>query len=183
MRIQSYIANLIPLMRSQPQPIIAAVNGAASGGGMALTLGSDIRIAAASARFNVAFIRVGSLRLRHRDELDPPAPHRRVARVRADAHRPLRGRRGSVAHRVGHAGRRGRRIDGRRPRRGRADPRERAVRRAHDQGGHVEPTRDRQHARGHRPREPHPGPLDLRGRSRGGDGRLRRRSAHRTSRS
>ncbi len=59
MRVQQYIANLIPLMRSQPQPIIAAVNGAASGGGLALTLGSDIRIAAASARFNVAFIKVG----------------------------------------------------------------------------------------------------------------------------
>ena len=59
MRVQQYIANLIPLMRSQPQPIIAAVNGAASGGGLALTLGSDIRIAATSARFNVAFIKVG----------------------------------------------------------------------------------------------------------------------------
>lgn len=59
MRVQQYIANLIPLMRSQPQPIIAAVNGAASGGGLALTLGSDIRIAADSARFNVAFIKVG----------------------------------------------------------------------------------------------------------------------------
>lgn len=59
MRVQQYIANLIPLMRSQPQPIISAVNGAASGGGLALTLGSDIRIAAASARFNVAFIKVG----------------------------------------------------------------------------------------------------------------------------
>ena len=59
MRVQQHIANLIPLMRSQPQPIISAVNGAASGGGLALTLGSDIRVAAASARFNVAFIRVG----------------------------------------------------------------------------------------------------------------------------
>ena len=59
MRVQSYIADLIPVMRSQPQPIIAAVNGAASGGGLALTLGSDIRIAARSARFNVAFIKVG----------------------------------------------------------------------------------------------------------------------------
>jgi enoyl-CoA hydratase len=59
MRVQQYIANLIPLLRSQPQPIIAAVNGAASGGGLALALGSDIRIAAASARFNVAFIKVG----------------------------------------------------------------------------------------------------------------------------
>ena len=59
MRVQQYIAGLIPLMRSQPQPIISAVNGAASGGGLALALGSDIRIAAASARFNVAFIKVG----------------------------------------------------------------------------------------------------------------------------
>ncbi len=59
MRVQQYIAGLIPLLRSQPQPIIAAVNGAASGGGLALALGSDIRIAAASARFNVAFIKVG----------------------------------------------------------------------------------------------------------------------------
>jgi enoyl-CoA hydratase len=59
MRVQEYIAGLIPMLRSQPQPIIAAVNGAASGGGLALSLGSDIRIAAASARFNVAFIKVG----------------------------------------------------------------------------------------------------------------------------
>ena len=46
-------------MRSLRQPIIAAVNGAASGGGLALALASDIRIAATSARFNVAFVRIG----------------------------------------------------------------------------------------------------------------------------
>jgi enoyl-CoA hydratase len=59
MKVQKLIAGLVPKMRSIPQPIIAAVNGAASGGGLALALASDVRIAAQSARFNVAFIRVG----------------------------------------------------------------------------------------------------------------------------
>ena len=59
MTVQKLIAGLVPKMRSMPQPIIAAVNGAASGGGLALALASDVRIAAASARFNVAFVRVG----------------------------------------------------------------------------------------------------------------------------
>lgn len=59
MRVQEFIAGLVPRMRAVPQPIIAAVNGAASGGGLALALASDIRIASTSARFNVAFIRVG----------------------------------------------------------------------------------------------------------------------------
>jgi enoyl-CoA hydratase len=56
---QQHIARLIPHLRSLRQPVIAAVNGPAAGGGLALALGSDIRVAAASARFNVAFIRIG----------------------------------------------------------------------------------------------------------------------------
>ncbi len=59
MTVQKLIAGLVPRMRAMPQPIIAAVNGAASGGGLALALASDVRIASESARFNVAFIRVG----------------------------------------------------------------------------------------------------------------------------
>jgi enoyl-CoA hydratase len=59
MKTQQHIARLIPRMRALPQPIIAAVNGPAAGGGLALALGSDIRIAAESARFNVAFVRIG----------------------------------------------------------------------------------------------------------------------------
>jgi enoyl-CoA hydratase len=57
--IQKHIASLIPRLRSIPQPVISAVNGPASGGGFALVLGSDIRIAAQTAKFNAAFIRIG----------------------------------------------------------------------------------------------------------------------------
>ncbi len=47
------------LMRRAPQPIIACVHGAACGGGFALALGADVRLAGESARMNAAFIRIG----------------------------------------------------------------------------------------------------------------------------
>ena len=59
LRAQAHIAGLMTLLRRIPQPGIAAVNGPAVGGGFALALFSDVRIAAASARFGVQFIRVG----------------------------------------------------------------------------------------------------------------------------
>ena len=56
---QNYMAGLIPHMRRIQQPLIAAINGPAYGGGFALALGCDIRIAARSARLCTQFIRVG----------------------------------------------------------------------------------------------------------------------------
>lgn len=56
---QKHIATLVTHMRSMPQPVIAAVNGAAAGGGLALVLASDVRIGSESAKFNVAFVRIG----------------------------------------------------------------------------------------------------------------------------
>src|SRR5499425_3236393 len=49
-------SQLVPLMRHLPQPIIAAVNGVAYGGGMCLSLAADLRIASESAVFNATGI-------------------------------------------------------------------------------------------------------------------------------
>jgi enoyl-CoA hydratase len=47
-----HYSRLVPLLRRIPQPVIAAVNGPAYGGGMCLALGADLRFAGASAVFN-----------------------------------------------------------------------------------------------------------------------------------
>lgn len=56
---QQSIRNIMLAMRRCPQPIISIVQGAASGGGFALALASDIRLATPDARMNAAFIRLG----------------------------------------------------------------------------------------------------------------------------
>src|SRR5947208_10173714 len=57
---QRRIADIVMLMRRCPQPIVALVQGAAAGGGFALALAADIRIATKSARMNCAFIKLGA---------------------------------------------------------------------------------------------------------------------------
>jgi enoyl-CoA hydratase len=56
---QSYLANLMQHIRATPQIVLAAVNGAAFGGGLSLSLACDLRIASTSASFCSAFIRTG----------------------------------------------------------------------------------------------------------------------------
>lgn len=59
MRAMAYMSNLVPAMRAIPQPIIAAINGPAYGGGLCLALGAEIRIASESASFCAAGINNG----------------------------------------------------------------------------------------------------------------------------
>lgn len=56
---QRRISEIVIAMRRCPQPILALVDGPASGGGFALALASDIRLATPRTRMNAAFIRLG----------------------------------------------------------------------------------------------------------------------------
>jgi enoyl-CoA hydratase/carnithine racemase len=56
---QERAARALLAVRSVRVPVIAAVNGPAAGGGLALALQADIRLAAPEAKFNAAFVRIG----------------------------------------------------------------------------------------------------------------------------
>lgn len=59
LRGQTNIRDIYKAMRRCPQPIVCLVQGAACGGGFSLALASDIRIFAASARLNAAYLTIG----------------------------------------------------------------------------------------------------------------------------
>lgn len=56
---QERAARALSAVRSLRVPVIAAVNGAAAGGGFSLALAADIRLAGTAAKFNAAFVRIG----------------------------------------------------------------------------------------------------------------------------
>ncbi len=58
-RAMAFMSDLVPTLRAMPQPVVAAVNGAAYGGGLCLACGADVRLAGASATFRGAGINNG----------------------------------------------------------------------------------------------------------------------------
>jgi enoyl-CoA hydratase len=59
MRFQEAMAALPQAIEAIPQPVIAAINGPCVGGGLAMSLAADIRIASAAASFGNAAILLG----------------------------------------------------------------------------------------------------------------------------
>ncbi len=59
MKSMSYMGGVVPKLRELPQPVVAAINGPAIGGGLCLALGADLRFAAESAYFANAGITNG----------------------------------------------------------------------------------------------------------------------------
>jgi enoyl-CoA hydratase len=58
-KFQEYFGQLILAIHECDKPVIAAVNGAAVGGGLGVALAADIRVASQAARFGAVVIRTG----------------------------------------------------------------------------------------------------------------------------
>jgi len=56
---QERVAGVAVTLRRMTLPVIAAVNGPAAGAGLAIALASDVRLAAPTATFSAAFVRLG----------------------------------------------------------------------------------------------------------------------------
>lgn len=59
LRFQRQVSEVYMRMHRAPQPIICLAHGAATGGGLAFVLASDVRIVAGDVKMNVAMVKVG----------------------------------------------------------------------------------------------------------------------------
>lgn len=57
---QKLFSDIIEMMRSCPQPIIAAVNGAAMGAGLSFAMAADVRLASSAAKYCASYINIGT---------------------------------------------------------------------------------------------------------------------------
>jgi enoyl-CoA hydratase/carnithine racemase len=58
-KAQQHLSDLIVAIHELPKPVIAAVHGAAIGGGLGIACACDVRVGAPSAKFSARFIRIG----------------------------------------------------------------------------------------------------------------------------
>jgi enoyl-CoA hydratase/carnithine racemase len=57
---QKKFSDIIEMMRACPQPIIAAMNGAAMGAGLSFAMAADVRLASPAAKYCASYINIGT---------------------------------------------------------------------------------------------------------------------------